>query len=154
MSDKININFTGILFQLPKQHFTPKEFVTFSVAVNHSEKNNIGGFDQITHWFNCISYNPFMIKEILLKLTKGSKVYICGEMRIKELINETGTKTSLNVNITNFKSFDAYPVQETKETLQYEDVVVEEEEKEVKAPPPPRVKVANTPNIIDDEIPF
>lgn len=150
MSDKININFTGRVGQIPKMHYATKEFVTFPVAVNHAEKNELGVFTQITNWFNCISYNQFLIKDIVTKLKQGSKVYICGELRVKEIVGENGTKTHLNINLINFKSFDQYAPAEQKEKLVYEDLEDEPEPQ----PLPTKIKIDKTVDIQDDEIPF
>lgn len=83
---KIHANFVGNLSKdCEVKTFGDKQYTCFSVAV--SDKEN-------TQWVSCFKYG---VSENLNKYLKaGTKVFICGELTVKQ--SESGGKTYTNVN--------------------------------------------------------
>lgn len=105
---KIHANFVGNLGKdCEVKTFGDKQYTCFSVAV--SEKDS-------TQWVSCYKYG---VSENLNKYLKsGTKVFICGELTIKQ--SESGGKiyTNVNANVTSLELIGSKLEQETQTQAQ------------------------------------
>lgn len=89
----------GNLGKPPELKYTPagKAVCTFSVAVNEGTKQQDGSWENHTTWFKVTVFDK-QAELANKKLTKGSKVYIDGKLKIKDYTNKEGvTKTFVEV---------------------------------------------------------
>lgn len=101
---KIHANFVGNLGKdCEVKTFGDKQYTCFSVAV--SEKD-------ITQWVSCFKYG---INENLNKYLKaGTKVFICGELTIKQSESNGKTYTNVNANVSSLELISSKQEQETQ----------------------------------------
>jgi single-strand DNA-binding protein len=92
----------GNLGRDPELRYTPQgtAVCSFSVATNEKKKDKTGELQDITTWFRITLWRNQA--EVASKyLTKGSQVYIEGNLRVEEWTDrEGGQRYSLEVNAT------------------------------------------------------
>lgn len=75
------------------KEFNGEKYTLFNVAVSRKTKDNT-----ITTWYSCFKFgdNPNLLKY----LTKGTKLFVRGNLSTKEYESQGGKKFSLNINVS------------------------------------------------------
>ena len=92
---------------------TGMKLAKFSLAVTTSERNDEGGFEDVTNWFKCVAFGR--TAEACDGLAKGSYLIVTGTLKLKKWKSEEGTREYVEIVV--------------KET----DCVVEKKAQEAKA---------------------
>jgi single-strand DNA-binding protein len=86
------VSLIGYVGQDPEQKYLPSgdSVLNFSLATSKKWKDKAGEMQEKTEWHRCVAWSP--VAEILSNLSKGSRVYIEGELQTKEWTDQSGQK--------------------------------------------------------------
>lgn len=68
-----------------------KAMVTFSVAVNHRQRNRSGDWEDASEWFSCVLFGD-TAEKVNQYITKGKPVYVEGRLQTRKWSDDQGGK--------------------------------------------------------------
>ena len=107
MASVNKVTLIGNVGKDPEVRFTQsgEPIANFSLATSEHWTDKAGQKQEKTEWHRCVAWSP--VAEILSNLSKGSRVYIEGELQTKEWTDQSGQKKyTTEVSVRDFVFLD------------------------------------------------
>ncbi len=107
MSSLNKVILIGNIGKAPEVLFskTGKKYAKFSVATTTKKKDESGQYIDHTEWHNIVLLNEKLVEVVEKYLTKGSKVYIEGQIKYDDYTDKDGIKRrATSIQVSGFNS--------------------------------------------------